>query len=650
MGRSGPPASRPARGRVAPVAARRVDQGQLRRRLAVVASALVALAAFPTLKLVEVQLSGGGDLVARGEQQRIREVSMPAQRGSILDRNGVELAISLPRQRVVANMVRLRDEGVEDAVDLERLAGDLAPLLEVAPDELARTLVGAESDDAYVPLAEAVPEERAAAVLDELTRQGLHDVVILEASTERVHPAGGSALRLIGTLAPDGPGDHAGIEKAYDGQLRGHDGLRIVERGSSGQTIAGAEHLVRAPRSGADVQLTLDRSLQFEVERIIAAQTEAAGGARGIAIVGRPATGEILAAGSVQRDPETGEIGLSDAPIALSNAYQAGSVFKLVTVAAAVEAGQVGPDTRFEVPMSIEVDDRTFRDHEEHPTQMMTVTDIVADSSNVGTIKVAQALGKQALHEALVGFGFGAPTGVGHPAESSGLLPPLERWTNPDLAASAIGTHQSATALQLWSAYNVIANGGRYVQPRLVDSVIGADGTRTRPDVPEPRRVISPDAAAAVSGMLEQVVNEGTGRTLALPGYAVAAKTGTSRMVSPTRVDPLDAYLWPGGRYRHVAAFAGFFPADRPQVAITVLIEDSAAGLTGATAAGPAFAELARLAIRELGVTPSAAGRPDPATRVRAAPAGADQDGTDQDGTSQDGTGQNGADQDGAGQ
>lgn len=583
---------------------------------------LALLAVLPMVKLIGVQLRDSDDLVAQGEDQRVRNVVMPAQRGSILDRNGVELAISIPRQRVVTNMERLRQEGIEDRADLERLADDLAPTLGVDPAELAATLTDAEPDDPWVRLAETVPERDARAAIDQLADQGLEHVLTLEDSTERLHPAGDSALRLIGNLGPDGPGDLAGIEKSYDRQLTGRDGRKVVELGTEGETIAGAEHMVREPSSGSDVQLTLDRTLQHEVEQIVADGTAAAGGVRGIAIIGRPGTGEILAAGSVQRNTTTGEMELSDAPISLSNAYQAGSVFKLVTVAAAVEAGQVTPDTTIEVPWHLEVDDRTFSDHEQHPTEAMTVTQIVAESSNVGTIKIAQGLGKQGLYDALVGFGFGSSTGIGHPAESTGLLPPLDRWTNPDLAASAIGTHQSATALQLWAAYNVIANDGRYVQPRLVDSVIAPDGTRTRVDAAEPRQVISPEAARAVSGMLQEVVREGTGKALALPGYAVAAKTGTSRMVSPEKVNSKDAYMWADGRYHYVAAFTGFLPADRPQVSITVLIEDATAGLTGATAAGPVFADLAKLSIRELAIAPSgSAEAAGSGGAVRAAPA-----------------------------
>jgi len=581
------------------------------------------LALLPLLKLIGVQVGDGEELVAQGEDQRVRRVEMPAQRGSILDRNGVELAISIPRQRVVTDMGRLREEGIEDRVDLEQLAGELAPHLGVEEQVLADRLTEAEADDPWVRLAETVPDDDAQAAVEQLEEAGLVGVLTLEESTERLHPAGESALRLIGNLGPDGPGELAGIEKSHDETLTGSDGVKVVELGTEGETIAGAERMVREPASGSDVQMTLDRTLQHEVERILVDGTTAAGGVRGIAIVGRPATGEILAAGSVERDEESGEMRLSDAPVALSNAYQAGSVFKLVTVAAAVEAGQVGPETPIEVPWRLEVDDRIFSDHEQHPTRTMTATQVLAESSNVGTIKIGQGVGKQRLYDALVGFGFGASTGIGHPAESSGLLPSADQWTNPDLAASAIGTHQSATALQLWAAYNVIANEGRYVQPRLVDSVIAPDRTRTRTPALPPRQVISAGSAQVISEMLQQVVTDGTGKALELPGYSIAAKTGTSRMVSPTSTDALDGYMWPDGRYRYVAAFTGFLPADRPQVSITVIIEDSAAGLTGATAAGPVFSDLAQLSIRELGITPAGVARVDDGTGpVRAAPAG----------------------------
>lgn len=566
---------------------------------------LCLLAALPLWKLVGVQLRDGSDLAARGETQRVRTVKMPAQRGSIIDRNGVELAISLPRKRVVTNMRVLAAEGIEDQVDLEQFADRLAPLIDVDPAKLEKILVDAKSDDPWVRLAETVDIDRANAAVEALEKIGIHGALTLEDSTERVHPAGDSALRVIGTLGPDGPGDLAGVEKEYDDQLQGKDGKKVLELGTEGETITGAEHLVEDPVPGAAVQLTLDRTLQHEVERILADGSLTAGAQRGIAIVGRPSSGEMLAVASVERDPATGQMRLSSGPIAFSNAYQAGSVFKLVTIAAAVESGQINADTTFEVPQRIEVDDKTFTDNETHPTQAMTVTDILAESSNVGTIKIAQGVGKQGLYDALAGFGFGRSTGTGHPAESSGILPRASDWTNPDLAASAIGTHQAATAVQLWAAYNVIANGGTYVQPRLVDSVIAADGTRTTPPAAPPRRVISTATAAQVSGMLQAVVTEGTGSKWQLPGYSVAAKTGTSRMAAENQMDAEDGYTWADGRYHYLAAFTGFLPAERPQVSITVILDDITSGLTGSTAAGPIFSDLARLSIRELGIAPT---------------------------------------------
>ena len=592
------------------------------KRLTILGVLLGLLVLWSVLKLVGVQAGDGGHLARRGEDQRVRSVDLPAQRGSILDRNGVELAISVPRKRVAVNMSTLAGEGIEDRADLEQLADQLAPHLGVESSELARLLLRSERDDPWVRLAETVREEDARAAAEMLAEAGIDDVLILEDSTERVHPAGDSALRLIGNVGPDGPGELAGIERAYDDQLRGSPGRKVVELGAGGATIAGAERLVEQPAVGSDVQLTLDRTLQYETERVVAAGTEVAGGVRGVAIIGRPSTGEVLAAASVERDEKTGQVGLSSGPIALSNAYQAGSVFKLVTVAAAVESGQVDAGTEIEVPWRLVVDDRTFSDAEEHATETMRVSQVFAESSNVGTIKIAQALGKDALYDALVGFGFGSVTGIGHPAESAGLLPEVAAWTEPDLAASAIGTHQSATALQLWAAYNVIANDGRYVAPRLVDSVVSPAGTRSEVEARPERQVISQRAAREVSSMLQEVVREGTGKALSLPGYQVAAKTGTSRMVSPERVDRKDAYRWIDGMYHYVAAFTGYFPADRPEVAITVIIEDSTPGLTGATAAGPIFSELAKLSIRELGIAPSGV-LEDLATSglVRAAPA-----------------------------
>lgn len=608
------------------------DPAAIGRRIRVVGAVLAVLALLPLWKLVEVQAGDGSDLAARGRSQRQREVKIPAMRGSILDRNGTELAISLPRRSVAVDMTALVVEGIEGPADREQFARRAAQLFGVDAEPVIERLLAADSNDRWVPIADPVDITMAERGVAKIEEEGIEGAVVLGESTERIHPAGESALRILGRLGADGPGELAGIERAFDEQLSGHGGRKVVERGRRGGTITGSERVLTAPVPGSDVMLTLDRTLQHEVEQRLAAGTHSAGAVRGVAIVGRPGSGELLAVASVERDPTTGEIRLSDGPIAFANAYQAGSVFKLVTVAAAVEAGLVDADSVIDVAGHIQVDDRVFSDHEEHNTEPMTVTRIVAESSNVGTIRIGQSLGAQGLHDALERFGFGSATGVGHPAESAGILPPVEQWTNPDLAASAIGTHQAATALQLWAAYNVIANGGTYVQPRLVDAVIAPGGKRQPVPSGTPRRVISEATAQQVGAMLQEVVRDGTGSMWNLPGYSVAAKTGTSRMVGDMGTTGEDGYTWSDGRRHHLAAFTGYLPADRPEVSITVILEDVAPGLTGSTAAGPVFSELAKLSIRELGIAPShlvptapnlgdRRGAPSPGQLVRAAPA-----------------------------
>jgi cell division protein FtsI (penicillin-binding protein 3) len=340
-----------------------------------------------------------------------------------------------------------------------------------------------------------------------------------------------------------------------------------------------------------------------------------------VAIIGHPQTGELLAVAGVERDEETGEMQLASSPLAVSDAYQAGSVFKLVTAAAAYEAGVVTATRQFTVPSSIQIDDATFTDAHEHPTEQMDVDRIVAESSNVGTIQMGLFVGKERLYRELEDFGFGRRTGVGHPAESEGQLPDAEGWTRPDLAAASIGTFQSTTPVQLWAAYNVIANGGLYVPPRLVSGTVDADGRARDVDTGPARRVVSASTAAEVDRALRRVVEQGTAKQWSLPGYPVAAKTGTSRIPSPKKVDPKDDYVWLDGRYHYVTTFAGYLPADRPQVSITVMLYDTRPDLSGSTSAGPVFSDLARMSIRELAIAPTVvAGTPTTGTPTTGTP------------------------------
>ena len=457
----------------------------MRRRLRFLVGVLAVAAILPLWKLFGVIVGEGDVLVANGRAQGVVELPIAALRGPIVDRNGAELAISLPRVRVAADARALSRLAEEDPKVEGRFVSELSAATDVEEAELIKALESSAPDDPWVKLIDTATPEQADAARNAMTEAGLLPALILEDTSVRVHPSGESGLRLVGTLGPDGPGPGAGVERALDAELQGTPGVKVLEQSPTGEVIAGSEHVTATPEEGASVKLTLDRNLQYEVERVLMHGVDAASAAGGVAVVGRPSTGELLAVAGVDRNPETGAIRLAESPKAFTDAHQAGSVFKLVPVSAAIEDGHVTPDTTLTVPDSIQLWDRTFTDHDPHPTEAMTVRDIVARSSNVGTIKIAQMLGPERLHDALVDFGFGSPTGVANPAESSGLLPDAADWNGPDIAASAIGTLQSATAVQLWAAYNVIANDGIYVAPRLVESVERSDGAMV--DYREPR-------------------------------------------------------------------------------------------------------------------------------------------------------------------
>lgn len=569
------------------------------------AAVIGILALLPIVKLADVQVGDASTLRAVGANQRTVDEPIPALRGSIVDRNGVELAVSVPRTTVALSRKALTSADITTDDELEQLAVELAGMLGLDEPTVVAEILGATPDDDDVVLGEDVDPQKAEAARQELADRNLPGVLGIRSRSEREYPAGSSGLPVIGTLGPDGPAEMAGVEKAYDDTLRGQDGARTVERGRDGATIVGSEHVRSEPRPGSDVEVTLDRTLQAEAERFLIRGAENAGAHQGVALIGRPTTGELLAVAGVERDEDSGDVELSSLPLAFTNAYQAGSVFKLVTAAASYEAGVVNRTREFTVPSRIKIEDWDFTDAHDHETRQMTVDEIVAESSNVGTIQMALFLGSDRLYKALQDFGFGRTTGVGHPAESAGLLPSSDGWARSDLAAASIGTFQTTTAVQLWSAYNVIANRGLYVPPRLVAATIAPDGTRTEVPAPDTHRVVSAASATEVDRALRKVVQEGTGKQWNLPGFPVAAKTGTSRIPSPEKVDPEDDYIWVDGRYHYVTTFTGYLPADRPQVSITVLLYDTNPDLSGSTSAGPVFSDLARMSIRELAIAPT---------------------------------------------
>ena len=590
--------ARPTTGR----ARRRGRSGDPRRRTIGLLAAVVGLFAVTVIRLVYVQVLGSGDYVAYGEEQRIQPIELSGGRGSIFDRNGSDLAISIPQTTIAAD-----PSVIADPADAARR---LAP--EIGRDE-RELLQALSSDGRFVYLQRQVADDVAARVRD-LDIDG----VLLYDEQTRFYPAGEMGRALLGQVDPDG-GGVSGVEQAFDGDLSGEPGRLMVERDPSGRTIPAGRHQIDPAVPGDDLVLTLDGSLQYQVENILANQVHGTGAQAGIAIVSNPETGEILALANVALDPASGIVGITGNDLAVTSNYEPGSVNKLITLAAALDEGLVTPEDVVTVPSSLQVADHTYYDS--HPGDL-TVAEVLAKSSNVGTIKLAQQLGEERIDEYLRRFGFGRSTGLGLPHEENGDLPDVEDWYGTSIGSIPIGHGISVTALQMLYAYNVIANDGVYLPPSLVKATVDEDGERHDAPPGDARRVVSPITASQMRDMLSQVITDGTGRAAAIDGYAVAGKTGTAR-----KPQPGGGYTDESGSYHYISTFAGFLPADDPKLSIIVVIDEPATSPYAAEVAAPAFAEIGRHALRIMGVPPIAprpraplAPEPD---RVRATPAAA---------------------------
>lgn len=565
----------------------------VRRRMAVLPILSVLLFAAVTAKLVDVQVRNPDRYIAQGAQQRQGTATLPASRGAILDRNGEALALSVPRRTVFADPSLISDP--------EKVADLLAPHLDLPRAELVDAL---EGDGRFVVLQRTLPDDVADAVeaLD-LAGIGLYEEYL------RVRPSDDVARSIVGGVTADGLDGTSGLEMQLDELLTGTPGELVFERSKAdgGGTITGTRRQTEAARPGADVGLTLDLSLQYEAERILAQHLASAGAMGGTAIVSRPSTGEVLALANLEADDDGTGFVPSANNQALTTVYEPGSVNKVVTVAAAIEAGLVTPETTMEVPDHLQVGDHEFTDSHPHATTTWTVTDILATSSNVGTIMLAQRLGGARMDDFLRRFGFGEPTGLDFPAESAGIMLPREEWARQSTAIGSIpiGQSISVTALQMLQAFNVLANDGTYVPARLVREVTDADGRAREVENGDPRQVVSPSTAQAVRAMMAQVVSRGTGQLAAVPGYSVAGKTGTAR-----KPQPGGGYEDEDGRYHYIATFAGLLPAENPDLSIIVVIDEPDPGrsIYAGDVAAPAFADLARVALRRLGIPPSVGG------------------------------------------
>jgi cell division protein FtsI/penicillin-binding protein 2 len=523
-----------------------------------------------------VQASSFGRLAS---SQHSEDVVIPAARGTIYDRGGVQLAIGEQAQTVYADPRQVTDP--------KREAYVIANVLRLDPAAVYRSLSDRSRGFVYVAR-KANP-----VLVARLRRKGLPGINSY-AEERRFYPQFSLASQVLGYAGVDNRG-LAGLELSLDRQLAGRPGRERVVKDASGQAIDTV--VSQTVRDGRDVYLTLDHTIQANAQAVLRDTVLRWHAKSATAIVLDPTTGAVRAMAiapgfdanvypTVWRALQRNR--------AVTDTYEPGSTFKLVTVAGALSEGLVTPTTRFTLPYEIQVADRKIHDAEPRGTETLSVSEILSRSSNVGAITLAERLTRHRLVQWISRFGFGHPTGIDFPGESQGIVLPEDKWSGSSIGNIPIGQGIAVTPIQMASAYAAIANRGVWVRPHLVDHV--GDGNSV---VPARRRIVSGWVSREVMGMLKNVVAEGTGTLAAVPGYQVAGKTGTA-----AKPDSHGGY----SDSRYVASFVGVVPASRPRLVILVSVDEPQGAIWGGVVAAPAFAQIAKFDLQYLdgGVPPDA--------------------------------------------
>jgi cell division protein FtsI/penicillin-binding protein 2 len=509
--------------------------------------------------------------------QQVSDIVVPARRGSITDRNGVELAVSQPATTIAATPYLVKDPG--------RTARRLARVLRIPEDDLLRRLV--RRDTGFVYLARHVSPQRARRV----QRLGLAGLEFIP-EFRRDYPRTWMAAQLLGSVGAEGHG-LSGLEYLLDRNLAGHDGERRLVKDALGDPIELRDEVRTRP--GHRVRLTLDANIQDQAETVLAEVGQEWQPKGATAVVMDPRSGALLA---LANWPQVNANKLYEAPTyAMTNRatganYEPGSTFKAITVAGALEDGKVTPDTEFSLPPTIRVADREIGESHDRGWVNLTTRGILEQSSNVGAIKIGQLLGAPRFDHWVRRFGFGKRTGVDLPGEEGGILLPLDKYSGSSMGNLPIGQGLAVTPIQMAAAYSAIANGGILRPPHIVESV----GGRRTPE-PKGHRVISEVTAASVRRMLEGVLGPGgTASGAHIDGYVLAGKTGTAE-----KPDENGGY----SDTKFVASFVGFAPARDPKLLVTVMVDEPSGDIYGGTIAAPAFKEITSFALNYLKIPPS---------------------------------------------
>ncbi len=549
----------------------------IERRIGFLFAVFLGLLALGAAKATWMGVVRASDLKRAAVTQQEATITVPARRGAITDRRGVELAVSEPAAGIAANPYLIKDP--------QKVAGRLAPILRVDEDVLLRKLT--LRGTGFVYLARKVPAVRAQKA-EKLAIEGLEFVP----DARRSYPRAWLASQLLGMTGTDNQG-LAGLEQSEDANLRGRDGERRLVKDALGDAISLRE--TKPARQGAAVKLTIDANIQDRAESVLAELGEKWKPKGATAIVMDPRDGAVMALANWPRVDANDVAGAPDYAKqnrAVGSSYEPGSTFKAFTVAGALEDGKVTPDTEFSLAPTIKVADREIGESHPRPHVTLTTAKILQQSSNVGAITIGQRSGPDRFDYWVRRFGFGKPTGADLPGEEAGIILPREQYSGSSMGNLPIGQGLAVTPMQMAVAYAAIANGGILRPPHVVGAVGGRPTHK-----PRGRRVLSAATAASVRRMLEGVVGPGGTATGAnIPGYVLAGKTGTANKPDPIYGGYSDT--------KYVASFVGFAPADRPRLLVTVMVDEPQGEIYGGLIAAPAWKAITSSTLNYLRIAP----------------------------------------------
>ncbi|AHI00483.1 peptidoglycan D,D-transpeptidase FtsI family protein [Kutzneria albida] len=620
--RGRPAVRRPRRGAPAGV-------GTHSTRIVVSRVVLVLALVIAGARLVQVQGVEAATWSEKAEQQRTTVINVQALRGAITDRNNTQLAFSAETRQLTINPDWLREDWKKSPKDYQAL--DLGKDYDEYTQRMAayiRQLLGSGLNETdllnrirasgkYQVLVRNADPSKSAQIVKR------YRSITQEARQQRIYPDGTVASNLIGFAnwrddqKPPGVHGLVGLENAWDDQLKGTDGSRVVDTasGNDGLELPGTTRDIETAVPGSGLQLTIDADVQYQAQQMLDNYKNVSGAQDGSMVVMDKATGEIYALAVTNSfDPNNTE----NVPLsamgnpAVSNPFEPGSVNKIVTAAGAVEYGIAQPDTVVDVKSQFKMADRTVTDAWSHGDVQMTLAGIIGKSSNIGTLEMAQKIGPDRFVDLLTKFGLGQKTGVGLPGESAGVVPPRSQWSGSTFANLPIGQGLTMTLLQMTGMYQAIANDGLRVPPRIVKAERRPDGSVVTPPKPDPVRVVSPQTAKTVRDMMRAVMQKdpedinqnGTGYPGALAGYQVSGKTGTAQQIDPNSGAYSNSLYW--------ITFAGVLPADNPRLVVGIMLDKPkyTSGPAESRSAAPLFHQMASYLVQHFSIPMSATDAP----------------------------------------